>query len=110
MANSLKPPSSKSCTCFLPGRPLVAIAILIAFSMVTGELDLTSQAGLIFTIVALPPFLIIGLFASRGSKQGSLIGWCVCVSGLVAVFGLFLEGYREYQQAMRDHHWTGALR
>jgi hypothetical protein len=107
MANSAKPSNSKSYL-FLAGPPLVGLAALIAFSMVTGELDLTSPAGLIITLVALPPFLIVGLFASRASKQATLIGWCTCMSGLVALFGLFLEGHREYQQAMHDHHWTGA--
>jgi hypothetical protein len=107
MAAKADPSDSRSYW-FLAGPPLAWIAILLAFLAVTGRLDRPFPEILIIIVVTLPLFLIVGLFAYRGSRHGTSVGLWICLGGMAPVLAVFYEGYREYQQAMQDHAWTGA--
>ncbi|HEV8058370.1 MAG TPA: hypothetical protein VGP68_00735 [Gemmataceae bacterium] len=101
-------PSDSRSSWFLAGPPLAWIAILLAFLAINGRLDRPFPEILIIIVVTLPLFLIVGLFAYRGSRQGTSVGVWAAVCGMAPLLALFYEGYREYQQALQDHAWTGA--
>ncbi len=75
---------------------------------------LPAQQSLVFTrfliilAITLPAFLLVGLLASRASRQARSVGIWTGVGGLFSTIVLYLESSRESQQSLQEYHWTNA--
>ena len=93
---------------FFASAVAFGVAVIVSIAAINDHLGRLLDQDLIAALAALVPFMVVGLVASIAGRRGIAVGVCAWLFGLASVLGLFLLGYLDYQQAIRDHAWTGA--
>jgi hypothetical protein len=88
--------------------PLLGFVLMVTVAASAGSVDRFFSEELGATSFCLLPFLVVGIISGAAYRRGSTPAACTWIGGFIG-FGLFYAVlYREYQQGLQHHAWTGA--